>query len=105
MRPPLIDLKFGHGTNGSTNHRLTDVLVVLADLADLGYDGVARPVFAGTVERRLHLAQLVDGHELFGITLNTGHAHCVEERPLLDCVRDLRAAAAQTAAAWAPPSL
>ncbi|GAA4055866.1 sugar phosphate isomerase/epimerase family protein [Streptomyces shaanxiensis] len=207
MRPPPTSLKFGYGTNGFTHHRLTDVLVVLADL---GYDGVALtldhnhldpyaddlprrvttlarqlgrhgldvtvetgapyfldpwgkhlptlmsegsesridllcralriaadlgsptvhlcsgPVpdglpeqhawqrlaagveavlesaekygvalafepepymFVDTVERCLHLAQLVDGHELFGITLDIGHAHCVEERPVLDCVR------------------
>ncbi|MFF4590553.1 sugar phosphate isomerase/epimerase family protein [Streptomyces sp. NPDC001388] len=44
-------------------------------------------MFVDTVERCLHLAELVDGHELFGITLDIGHAHCVEERPVLDCVR------------------
>jgi sugar phosphate isomerase/epimerase len=208
MRPPPTALKFGYGTNGFTHHRLTDVLVVLADL---GYDGVALTLdhnhldpyaddlprrvnalarqlgrhgldvtvetgapyfldpwgkhlptlmsdaselridllrralriaadlgsptvhlcsgpapeglpegdawkrlaagvrtvletaekygvalafepepymFVGTVERCLHLAQLVGGHELFGITLDIGHAHCVEERPVLDCVRE-----------------
>ena len=207
MRPPPTPLKFGYGTNGFTNHRLSDVLVVLADL---GYDGVALTLdhnhldpyaddlsrrvgalarqlarhgldvtvetgapylldpwakhlptlmsdgsevrvdllrralriaadlgsptvhlcsgpapdglperdawkrlaagvesvletaeeygvalafepepymFVDTVERCLHLAELVDGHPLFGITLDVGHAHCVEERPLLDCVR------------------
>ncbi|MCL8013154.1 sugar phosphate isomerase/epimerase [Streptomyces sp. AS02] len=207
MRPPPTSLKFGYGTNGFTHHRLTDVLVVLADL---GYDGVALTLdhnhldpyaddlprrvtalarqlgrhgldvtvetgapyfldpwgkhlptlmsddseqridllrralriaadlgsptvhlcsgpapdglpeqhvwqrlaagvetvlesaekygvalafepepymFVDTVDRVRHLAQLVDGHELFGITLDIGHAHCVEERPVLDCVR------------------
>ncbi|WP_405592080.1 sugar phosphate isomerase/epimerase family protein [Streptomyces sp. NBC_01092] len=44
-------------------------------------------MFVDTVERCLQLAQLVDGHPLFGITLDVGHAHCVEERPVLDCVR------------------
>lgn len=44
-------------------------------------------MFVGTVERCLRLAELVDGHELFGLTLDIGHAHCVEERPVLDCVR------------------
>ncbi|MFI7412013.1 sugar phosphate isomerase/epimerase family protein [Streptomyces sp. NPDC049627] len=206
MRPPPTPLKFGYGTNGFTNHRLTDVLAVLADL---GYDGVALTLdhnhldpyaddlprrvgalarqlarhgldvtvetgapylldpwgkhlptlmsdgsevridllrralriaadlgsptvhlcsgpapdglpeqdawkrlgagveaaletaqeygvalafepepymFVDTVERCLRLAELVDGHPLFGITLDVGHAHCVEERPLLDCV-------------------
>ncbi|MFI2433154.1 sugar phosphate isomerase/epimerase family protein [Streptomyces sp. NPDC018693] len=44
-------------------------------------------MFVDTVERCLRLAELLDGHELFGITLDIGHAHCVEERPLLECVR------------------
>ena len=44
-------------------------------------------MFVDTVERCLHLAELVGGHELFGITLDIGHAHCVEDRPVLDCVR------------------
>lgn len=44
-------------------------------------------MFVDTVERCLRLAELVGGHELFGITLDVGHAHCVEERPVLDCVR------------------
>ncbi|GHG87766.1 sugar phosphate isomerase/epimerase family protein [Streptomyces lanatus] len=44
-------------------------------------------MFVDTVERCLRLAQLVDRHPLFGITLDVGHAHCVEERPVLDCVR------------------
>ena len=33
-----MGLRFGYGTNGFTNHRLCDVLGILADL---GYDGVA----------------------------------------------------------------
>ncbi|MGC9540735.1 sugar phosphate isomerase/epimerase family protein [Streptomyces sp. UG1] len=44
-------------------------------------------MFVDTVERCLRLARLVDGHELFGVTLDVGHAHCVEERSVLDCVR------------------
>ncbi|GAA4026693.1 MULTISPECIES: sugar phosphate isomerase/epimerase family protein [Streptomyces] len=44
-------------------------------------------MFVDTVERCLRLRRLVGGHELFGITLDVGHAHCVEERPLLECVR------------------
>ncbi|NEA98188.1 sugar phosphate isomerase/epimerase family protein [Streptomyces sp. SID13726] len=44
-------------------------------------------MFVDSVERCLRLAELVGGHELFGVTLDIGHAHCVEERPLLDCVR------------------
>ncbi|WP_217240436.1 sugar phosphate isomerase/epimerase [Streptomyces sp. AC555_RSS877] len=43
--------------------------------------------FVDTVDRCLRLRQLVGGHDLFGITLDIGHAHCVEERPLLECVR------------------
>ncbi|MEV6590738.1 sugar phosphate isomerase/epimerase family protein [Streptomyces acidicola] len=207
MRPAPTPLRFGYGTNGFTNHRLTDVLAVLADL---GYDGVALTLdhahldpyaddlsrrvavlarnlarhglditietgapyllnpwgkhlptlmsdgselridllrralriaadlgsptvhlcsgpgpdglpeedawkrltagvetvlqtaerygvalafepepymFVDTVERCLDLAERVGGHELFGITLDIGHAHCVEERSVLDCVR------------------
>ncbi|GAA3810945.1 sugar phosphate isomerase/epimerase family protein [Streptomyces phyllanthi] len=206
MQPPPTPLRFGYGTNGFTHHRLTDVLVVLADL---GYDGVALTLdhvhldpytddltrrvavlakhlarhgldvtvetgapyflhpwgkhlptlmsdgaelrvdllrralriaadlgsptvhlcsgpapeglpeqdawkrlavgvgtvletaekygvalafepepymFVDTVERCLELAERVEGHERFGITLDIGHAHCVEERPVLDCV-------------------
>ncbi|MFC8519191.1 sugar phosphate isomerase/epimerase family protein [Streptomyces sp. NPDC057257] len=44
-------------------------------------------MFVDTVQRCLVLAELLGGHELFGITLDVGHAHCVEERPLLECVR------------------
>ena len=43
-------------------------------------------MFVDTVERCLHLAGLVGGHELFGVTLDVGHAHCVEESSVLDCV-------------------
>ncbi|WP_217181473.1 sugar phosphate isomerase/epimerase [Streptomyces sp. AC495_CC817] len=208
MTPPPTALRFGYGTNGFTNHRLSDVLAVLADL---GYDGVALTLdhghldpyaddlprlvaavardlarygldvtvetgapylldpwgkhhptlmadgaerrvdllrravrvaadlgsptvhlcsgpapdeglperdawkrlaagvetvletaeehgvslafepepymFVDTVERCLELAELVGGHELFGITLDIGHAHCVEDRTVLECVR------------------
>ncbi|MGI5194083.1 sugar phosphate isomerase/epimerase family protein [Streptomyces sp. CA-288835] len=44
-------------------------------------------MFIDTVERCLELGQRLGGHELFGITLDIGHAHCVEEIPLLECVR------------------
>lgn len=44
-------------------------------------------MFVDTVEKCLRLAQLVGGHELFGITLDIGHAHCVERPALLECVR------------------
>ncbi|MET7477026.1 sugar phosphate isomerase/epimerase family protein [Streptomyces sp. NPDC005648] len=44
-------------------------------------------MFVDTVERCLRLAELLGGHELFGITLDVGHAHCTEERPVLECVR------------------
>ncbi|MGI5459320.1 sugar phosphate isomerase/epimerase family protein [Streptomyces sp. CA-249302] len=44
-------------------------------------------MFVDTVDKCLRLAELLGGHELFGITLDIGHAHCVEERPLLECVR------------------
>ncbi|MEV5953871.1 sugar phosphate isomerase/epimerase family protein [Streptomyces sp. NPDC051987] len=44
-------------------------------------------MFVDSVERCLRLAELLGGHELFGITLDVGHAHCTEERPVLECVR------------------
>lgn len=44
-------------------------------------------MFVDTVERCLELAEMVGGHELFGITLDIGHAHCVEARSVLECVR------------------
>ncbi|QNP69307.1 sugar phosphate isomerase/epimerase [Streptomyces roseirectus] len=44
-------------------------------------------MFVNTVERCLRLAELTGGHERFGITLDVGHAHCVEEASVLDCIR------------------
>jgi sugar phosphate isomerase/epimerase len=44
-------------------------------------------MFVDTVERCLELGKRLGGHELFGVTLDIGHAHCVEEIPLLECVR------------------
>jgi sugar phosphate isomerase/epimerase len=44
-------------------------------------------MFVDTVERCLELRRMVGGHELLGITLDIGHAHCVEEPSLLECVR------------------
>ncbi|MFD4509188.1 sugar phosphate isomerase/epimerase family protein [Streptomyces sp. NPDC058457] len=44
-------------------------------------------MFIDTVERCLELRRLVGGNELFGITLDIGHAYCVEDLPLLECVR------------------
>ncbi|WP_371659806.1 sugar phosphate isomerase/epimerase family protein [Streptomyces sp. NBC_00280] len=43
-------------------------------------------MFVDTVAKCLRLRELVGGHELFGVTLDIGHAHCVEEPTLLDCV-------------------
>ncbi|WP_405724006.1 sugar phosphate isomerase/epimerase [Streptomyces sp. NBC_01537] len=43
-------------------------------------------MFIDVVDRWLELSRRLGGHELFGITLDIGHAHCVEEIPLLDCV-------------------
>ncbi|CAM5586532.1 sugar phosphate isomerase/epimerase family protein [Streptomyces aurantiogriseus] len=44
-------------------------------------------MFVDTVERFLELRHRLGDPDLFGITLDIGHAHCVESRPLLDCVR------------------
>ncbi|MEU6377005.1 sugar phosphate isomerase/epimerase family protein, partial [Streptomyces sp. NPDC046909] len=43
-------------------------------------------MFVDTVERVLELRRRLGEPELFGVTLDIGHAHCVEELPLLDCV-------------------
>ncbi|MFJ2114869.1 sugar phosphate isomerase/epimerase family protein [Streptomyces sp. NPDC087850] len=43
-------------------------------------------MFVDTVAKCLRLRELLGGHELFGITLDIGHAHCVEAPSLLDCV-------------------
>lgn len=43
-------------------------------------------MFVDTVQRVLELRRLLGDPDLFGITLDIGHAHCVEEPSLLDCV-------------------
>jgi len=43
-------------------------------------------MFIDTVERALELRKRVGLDELFGVTLDIGHAHCVDA-PVLDCVR------------------
>ncbi|WP_405816592.1 sugar phosphate isomerase/epimerase [Streptomyces sp. NBC_01390] len=43
-------------------------------------------MFVDTVAKCLRLRELLGGHELLGVTLDLGHAHCVEEPSLLDCV-------------------
>lgn len=43
-------------------------------------------MFVDTVAKCLRLRELLDGHELLGFTLDIGHAHCVEQPSLLDCV-------------------
>ncbi|WP_425246504.1 sugar phosphate isomerase/epimerase family protein [Streptomyces sp. NEAU-NA10] len=65
-----------------------------AEVLDLaGEHGVALAfepepyMFVDTVDRFLELRHRLGGPESFGITLDIGHAHCVESRPLLDCVR------------------
>ncbi|MCX5365671.1 sugar phosphate isomerase/epimerase [Streptomyces sp. NBC_00124] len=43
-------------------------------------------MFVDTVQRVLDLRRRLGDPDLFGITLDIGHAHCVEEPSLLDCV-------------------
>ncbi|WP_030612170.1 sugar phosphate isomerase/epimerase family protein [Streptomyces fulvoviolaceus] len=43
-------------------------------------------MFVDTVQRVLDLRRRLGDPDLFGITLDVGHAHCVEDLPLLDCV-------------------
>ena len=69
-------LRFGYGTNGFTNHRLTDVFVILADL---GYDGVALTLdhghldpYAEDLPRQVdRVAAQLDRHGLT-VTVETG---------------------------------
>lgn len=44
-------------------------------------------MFVDTVDRVLELRRRLGGAEQFGVVLDVGHAHCVEEIPLLECVR------------------
>ncbi|MEV5843603.1 sugar phosphate isomerase/epimerase family protein [Streptomyces sp. NPDC051985] len=44
-------------------------------------------MFIDSVQRVLDLRRRLGEPDLLGITLDIGHAHCVEELPLLDCVR------------------
>jgi sugar phosphate isomerase/epimerase len=44
-------------------------------------------MFIDVVDRYLELRRRLGGHPRFGLTLDIGHAHCVEKIPLLDCVR------------------
>ncbi|WP_460071191.1 sugar phosphate isomerase/epimerase family protein [Streptomyces sp. YKOK-I1] len=43
-------------------------------------------MFVDTVQRVLELRHRLGDPESFGVTLDIGHAHCVEEASLLDCV-------------------
>ena len=43
-------------------------------------------MFVHGVDGFLALARRLGDHPLLGITLDIGHAHCVEPRPVLDCV-------------------
>ncbi|WP_405848978.1 sugar phosphate isomerase/epimerase family protein [Streptomyces sp. NBC_01518] len=43
-------------------------------------------MFVDTVARVVDLRRRLGDPDLFGITLDVGHAHCVDSLPLLDCV-------------------
>ncbi|MGW2378643.1 sugar phosphate isomerase/epimerase family protein [Streptomyces sp. NPDC001658] len=43
-------------------------------------------MFVDTVDKVLQLRRRLGEPDLFGVTLDIGHAHCVEDLPLLDCV-------------------
>ncbi|MEU6251616.1 sugar phosphate isomerase/epimerase family protein [Streptomyces sp. NPDC047043] len=43
-------------------------------------------MFVDTVQRVLELRHRLGDPDLFGITLDIGHAHCVDDLPLLDCI-------------------
>jgi sugar phosphate isomerase/epimerase len=91
---PTVHLCSGPAPDGLPEQdawkRLADgVRTVLDTAARYGVALAFEPepyMFVDTVERCLELARRVDGHELFGITLDIGHAHCVERDPVLDCL-------------------
>lgn len=78
----MSSLRFGYGTNGFTNHRLADVLSILADL---GYEGVALTLdhghldpYAEDLPRRVDdLAGLLARHGLI-VTVETGSPYLLD---------------------------
>ncbi|GAA1809994.1 sugar phosphate isomerase/epimerase [Planosporangium flavigriseum] len=94
-----MSLRFGYGTNGFANHRLTDALAVIADL---GYEGVALtldhhhldPYADGLVERVAKTAARLDELGL-AVVVETGARYLLDPRrkhapTLLDDERGLR---------------
>jgi sugar phosphate isomerase/epimerase len=78
----VTSLRFGYGTNGFTNHRLRDVLAILADL---GYDGVALTLDHGHLDpaaedlagQVAELAKRLDHHGL-SVTVETGAPYLLD---------------------------
>jgi L-ribulose-5-phosphate 3-epimerase len=79
-----MSLRFGYGTNGFANHRLTDALAVLADL---GYEGVALTLdhdhldpFADGLTRRV--AEIAARLEQLGlaVVIETGARYLLDPR-------------------------
>ncbi|GHE14254.1 sugar phosphate isomerase/epimerase family protein [Streptomyces alanosinicus] len=70
--------------------RLTEGCAEVLDIArehDVALAFEPEPyMFVDTVQRVLELRHRLGGPGLFGVTLDIGHAHCVEDLPLLDCV-------------------
>ncbi|MBZ3904915.1 sugar phosphate isomerase/epimerase family protein [Streptomyces griseiscabiei] len=93
---PTVHLCSGPAPDGGLPERdawkrlAAGVETVLETAGEYGVSLAFEPepyMFVDTVERCLELAEMVGGHELFGITLDVGHAHCVEDRTVLECVR------------------
>ena len=78
----MSGLRFGYGTNGFANHRLTDALTVIADL---GYQGVALTLdhdhldpFAPDVARQVtRAADLLRQHDL-AVVIETGARYLLD---------------------------
>jgi sugar phosphate isomerase/epimerase len=91
---PAVHLCSGPAPEGVSEDeawkRLTAGCEEVLDIADeygvaLGFEPEPY-MFVDTVERVLELRERLGGPDLFGVTLDIGHAHCVDDLPLLDCV-------------------
>ncbi|NEA66819.1 sugar phosphate isomerase/epimerase family protein [Streptomyces sp. SID12488] len=84
----------GHTPEGLTEQAALDRLAagcrpLLAAAETHGVTLALEPepeMFVHGIDRFAALRERLDGHPLLRLTLDVGHAHCVEPRPVLDCV-------------------